>query len=74
MINFYSNVFNRGSHILSPLNDLAAAAAKPKEEKSQRYVQNIESASRSIQVSKRNDIDRSKTSVPRLQQIIPPLY
>ena len=30
MINFYRDVFKRKSHILSPLNDLAAATAKPK--------------------------------------------
>ena len=30
MISFYRNVFKRRSHILAPLNDLSAAAAKPK--------------------------------------------
>ena len=30
MINFYQDVFKRKSHILTPLNDLAAATAKKK--------------------------------------------
>ena len=37
-IDSYQNVFKRRSHILAPLNDLAAATAKPKKGKTRKKI------------------------------------
>ena len=67
MINFYRDVFKRRSHILTPLNELAATTAKQKKGETKRKTVSFKMLKVHLDAFKQakgNDNDQSKASIP----------
>ena len=71
MINFYSDVFKRKSHMLVPLNDLVAGIAKQKKGEKKKKISKFQMLKEHLDAfNKTKEIIKSEVNLATLTQLI----